>query len=92
MTPEIAIVLAILLAAIVIFVTERNRVDIVALMVLVSLAPVGLVTPAEALSSYANSAVKTVWAVLILSAGYAHRDRYPTPAHRAPTSQTAAST
>jgi di/tricarboxylate transporter len=69
MTLEIGIVLAILLAAIVMFVTERIRVDVVALMVLVSLALTGLVTPAEALSGFANLAVVTVWAVLILSAG-----------------------
>jgi di/tricarboxylate transporter len=71
MTPQIAIVLTILAAAIVMFVTERIRVDVVALMVLVSLALTGLITPAEALSGFANLAVVTVWAVLILSAGLA---------------------
>ena len=71
MTTEIAIVLAILLAAIVLFVTEKIRVDVVALMVLVSLALTGLITPSEALSGFANLAVVTVWAVLILSAGLA---------------------
>jgi di/tricarboxylate transporter len=68
MTAQIALVLAILAAAIVMFVTERIRVDVVALMVLVSLTLTGLVTPAEALSGFANLAVVTVWAVLILSA------------------------
>jgi di/tricarboxylate transporter len=71
MTAEIGFVLAILVAAIVLFVTERIRVDVVALMVLVGLALSGLVTPAEALSGFANLAVVTVWAVLILSAGLA---------------------
>jgi len=71
MTPEIAIVLAILAAAVVLFVTERVRVDVVALAVLVTLTLTGLVTPAEALSGFANLAVVTVWAVLILSAGLA---------------------
>jgi di/tricarboxylate transporter len=71
MTADIAIVLGILAAAIVLFVTERIRVDVVALMVLVSLALAGLITPAEALSGFANLAVVTVWAVLILSAGLA---------------------
>jgi di/tricarboxylate transporter len=71
MTAEIAIVLTILLAAIILFVTEQIRVDIVALMVLFSLAVTGLVTPTEALSGFANLAVVTVWAVLILSAGLA---------------------
>jgi di/tricarboxylate transporter len=71
MTPEIALVLAILAAAIIMFITERIRVDVVALMVLVSLALTGLVTPAEALSGFANLAVVTVGAVLILSNGLA---------------------
>ena len=71
MTPQIAIVLAILVAAMIMFVSERIRVDVVALMVLVSLALTGLVTPTEALSGFANLAVVTVWAVLILSAGLA---------------------
>ncbi|MFC2015492.1 SLC13 family permease [Chloroflexota bacterium] len=71
MTAEIATVFAVLLVAIVLFVTERVRVDIVALMVLVSLALTDLVTPAEAMSGFANLAVITVWAVLILSGGLA---------------------
>ena len=71
MTTEIAIVLGILALAIVLFVTERIRMDVVALMVLVSLALTGLVTPAEALSGFSNLAVITVWAVLILSGGLA---------------------
>lgn len=71
MTPQIATVLAILGVAIVLFVTERIRVDVVALLVLVSLALTGLVTPTEALSGFSNPAVVTVWAVLILSAGLA---------------------
>jgi di/tricarboxylate transporter len=71
MTVEIVLVLSIMLAAIILFVTEWIRVDVVALMVLVSLALTGLVTPAQALSGFANLAVVTVWAVLILSAALA---------------------
>jgi di/tricarboxylate transporter len=70
-TTEIAIVLTILGVAVILFVTEWIRVDVVALMVLVSLALAGLITPVEALSGFANLAVVTVWAVLILSAGLA---------------------
>ncbi len=69
MTPEIATTLTILGLAVLLFVTERIRVDVVALMVMVSLALSGLVSPAEALSGFSNLAVVTVWAVLILSAG-----------------------
>ena len=71
MTLEIATVLAILALAIILFVTERIRVDVVALMVLISLTLTGLITPVEALSGFSNLAVITVWAVLILSAGLA---------------------
>ena len=71
MTPQIGLVLAILATAVVLFVTERIRVDVVALMVLASLAVTGLVTPEEALSGFASPAVVTVWAVLILSAALA---------------------
>ena len=69
MNIDIAIVLIILCSAILLFITEWVRMDVVALLVLASLAISGLVTPADALSGFANPAVVTVWAVLILSAG-----------------------
>jgi len=69
MTPEIALTLAILTIAIILFVSERLRIDLIALLVLASLALTGLVTPTEALSGFSNPAVVTVWAVFILSAG-----------------------
>ena len=68
---DIAIVFAITALAIILFITERVRVDLVALLVMVSLALTGILTPAEALSGFSNVAVVTVWAVLILSAGLA---------------------
>lgn len=71
MTLEIIIVLTILAIAILLFITEWVRMDVVALLVLASLAVAGLVTPAEALSGFSNPAVVTVWAVLILSGGLA---------------------
>jgi di/tricarboxylate transporter len=67
MTPQILIVLSILVLAIILFITEKIRVDIVALIVLVSLTLSGLITPSEALSGFSNPAVVTVWAILILS-------------------------
>ncbi len=69
MTSEIALVLFILTIAIILFVTERLRVDVVALLVLGSLVVTGLVTPTQALSGFSNPAVVTVWAVFILSGG-----------------------
>jgi di/tricarboxylate transporter len=68
-TLEIGLVLAILAAALVLFVTERIRMDLVALLVLATLAVSGLVSPAGALSGFSNPAVITVWAMFILSAG-----------------------
>lgn len=68
MTTEILIVLGILVAAIILFISEKLRPDLVALMVLVLLALTGLVTPQEAISGFSSPAVVTVWAVLILSA------------------------
>jgi di/tricarboxylate transporter len=69
LTADIVLVLLILVGALFFFVSERLRVDTVALMVLGALAISGLVTPEEALSGFSNPAVVTVWAVFILSAG-----------------------
>jgi di/tricarboxylate transporter len=69
MTTEILLTLIILGVVIVLFVTERLRADLVALLTLAALALTGLVTPEEALSGFSSPAVVTVWAVFILSAG-----------------------
>lgn len=69
MTFEMVAVFSILLLAMILFVTEWLRMDVVALLVLGVLALTGLVSPAEALSGFSNPAVVTVWAVFILSAG-----------------------
>ncbi len=69
MTLEIGLVLAILAMAVVLFVSEKLRVDVVALLVLLSVAFTGLVEPRQALSGFSNPAVVTVWAVFILSGG-----------------------
>jgi di/tricarboxylate transporter len=69
MTFDIALVLAILVGAVILFVTEKLRVDVVAMMVLVTLALTGLITAEDAVSSFRNPAVITVGAVFVLSAG-----------------------
>ena len=71
MTIEIALTLGILLFAILLFVTEVIRADLVALLVLVTLVIVGLVPPEDSISGFSNPAVITTWAVFILSAGLA---------------------
>lgn len=71
MTFEILLTLGILMLAIILFVTELIRADLVALLILVLLVMVGLVTPEEGISGFSNPAVVTIWAVFILSAGLA---------------------
>jgi di/tricarboxylate transporter len=61
--------LAIVLGTIVLFASERVRIDVIALGVLVLLAACGLVTPAEALAGFSNEATVTVAAMFALSLG-----------------------
>ena len=69
MTIEIALVLGILAISLILFVSEVIRMDLVALLVLCSLAVSGLVDTSEAFAGFSNSAVITVWAMFILSEG-----------------------
>ena len=69
MTSEIALTLAIILGALIIFGTEKLRVDVVALLVLLTVGLTGLVGPKEVFAGFSNSAVITVWAVYIVSGG-----------------------
>jgi len=67
MTFQIALTLSIIAAAVVLFATEKLRVDVIALLVLITLALTGLVTVEQAFSGFSNPAVITVWAVYIVS-------------------------
>lgn len=67
MTTDIAITLIILFVSVILFVTEILRVDLIALLVMASLALTGVLTPSEALSGFSNPAVITVWAMFIIS-------------------------
>lgn len=67
MNPDILLVLAIIVITFILLVSERVRVDVIALLLLGTLALTGLVTPAEALSGFSSPAVVTIWAVFILS-------------------------
>jgi di/tricarboxylate transporter len=69
MTPEIALTLAIILAAIILFATEKLRVDLIALLVLLAVSITGLVSKEEVFLGFANPAVITIWAVYIVSGG-----------------------
>lgn len=67
MTPEIALTLFIILAALVLFATEKLRVDVVALLVLITVGVLELIPREELFSGFSNSAVITVWAVYMVS-------------------------
>ncbi len=69
MTFENMLVLIIITIAIVLFVSERLRVDVVAMLVLTLLIVTGLVTIEEAFSGFSSPAVITVLAVFIVSGG-----------------------
>ena len=66
---EVLLLLAIVGAALVLFIGGWLRVDVVGLLVLSALALTGLVTAQEALAGFSSPAVVAVWALFILSAG-----------------------
>ncbi len=69
MVQDIALVLAVLAATIILFVSEKLRVDIIALTVMITLAWLGLVSPQQALSGFASNAVMSMIGVMILGYG-----------------------
>jgi len=69
MTVEIFIVLVILGVSLILFISEVIPMDVVALLVLGTLAITGLVDANGAFAGFSNSAVITVWAMFILSEG-----------------------
>ena len=69
MTLEIFLVLLITAAAMALFVSEKLRVDAIAILVLVSLTLLDLISPSQALSGFSNPATITVASMFILAAG-----------------------
>lgn len=69
MTIDIALTLLIILGALVLFATEKLRVDVVALLVLISVGVLGLIPRDDLFFGFSNSAVVTVWAVYMVSGG-----------------------
>jgi len=65
---EMIAVFAVLAGAVALFVSERLPVDLVALMVLAALLLLGLVSPEEGVSGFANPATVTVAAMFVLTA------------------------
>ena len=67
MTFQTALTLGIIVVAVILFATEKLRVDMIALLVLLTLAISGLVSPGDVFAGFASPAVITVWAVYIVS-------------------------
>jgi len=72
MTPDMWVTVTILVVAVFLFVTERLRVDVVALSVVVALMATGILDTAEALSGFANPAVLTIAALFVVGGSVLH--------------------
>ncbi|WP_320171160.1 SLC13 family permease [Maridesulfovibrio sp.] len=68
-TPDIVLVLCVLLVVIILFIIDRVRVDVVGIIVMVGLPLLGLVTPQQAVSGLSSNAVVSIIAVIIIGAG-----------------------
>jgi len=67
--PALPLTLAILIAAVLLILSDRLRADLVALLVLVALAVSGILSPQEVFSGFSRSAVITLMAISILAEG-----------------------
>jgi di/tricarboxylate transporter len=72
MTLEMWIVLSILLVAIVLFVTEWLRVDVVALGVVIALMLLGVLDTSEALAGFSSTAVLTIASLFVIGGAILH--------------------
>lgn len=69
MTIEMWLVVGILLTAVILFISEKVRVDVVALGVVVLLMLTGILTTSEALAGFSSTAVLTIGALFIVGGG-----------------------
>src|SRR5512139_2444139 len=69
MSSQLIITLAILAAAVVLFLSERLSIDLVALLVLVALGFSRVLTPQEVFSGLSDTAVITILAIFVLAYG-----------------------
>jgi len=66
---EIVLTLIVLFTTIILFITETFRVDIIAIIVMLTLGWTGLLTPAEAFSGLSSNAVIAIIAIMIIGYG-----------------------
>ncbi|MBW1990444.1 MAG: anion permease [Deltaproteobacteria bacterium] len=69
LTTDMILVLAMIGVAVFLFIVEWVRVDVVAILMMVTLPLLGLVTPNEAFSGLSSNAVVSIIAVIIIGAG-----------------------
>ncbi|MDH3880421.1 MAG: SLC13 family permease, partial [Desulfobacteraceae bacterium] len=69
MTPEMILTMIVLVFAIILFVFEWVRVDVVGIIMMVMLPLIGLVSPKEAFVGLSSNAVCSIIAVIIIGAG-----------------------
>ena len=69
MTYEIVVSFMILFLAVVLFTTERIRIDLAAILIMIILPWTGIITPSEAFSGFSSNAVITIIAIMILGYG-----------------------
>ncbi len=69
MSPDLIITLAILAIAIILFLSEKLSIDLVALLVLVALGLSRVLTPQEVFSGLSDTAVITILAIFVLAHG-----------------------
>ncbi|MFW5792139.1 MAG: SLC13 family permease, partial [Desulfohalobiaceae bacterium] len=71
-SPDMALVFAVIGVTVVLFLTEWLRVDVVAILVMVSLPMLGLISGREAFNGLASNAVVSIIAVIIMGRGLDH--------------------
>jgi di/tricarboxylate transporter len=69
MNTDLLIVLGLLVAAIVMFVTDKPRMDVVALIMIVALPATGIITMNEALAGFADANVVLIAALFVIGEG-----------------------
>ena len=69
LTPDMIMVMVMISIAVFLFIVEWVRVDVVAILMMVSLPLLQLVTPSEAFSGLSSNAVVSIIAVIIIGAG-----------------------
>jgi di/tricarboxylate transporter len=69
MTTDMLLTFSLLLVTIILFVSDKLRVDVVAILIMIALPWLGILAPREALSGLSSNAVVSIIAVMILGHG-----------------------